>query len=500
MNNNRLWLLLFTVLAMTCIGPARMYGQTYYIDPAGGDDTSDGLTPLQPLKTYATREFTGGDTVLFKCGSVIRDILHTCNGTPGAPIVYGAYGEGERPAFLGSVAIGNTDKWVQDRPCLWRCTATIPSEVCNLIFNGGESCGILQWSIEDMHRPGDWHYTGIGRQHLSGGDLYLYSETNPGQAYADIECVVWGRRKLVGAERHVILDNLSFRNSGVHGYQAFHAHQIVIRNCDFRFIGGAVWNRERRMRFGNAVELWDGAGDITVEGCLFDNIYDSGVTHQGGKTQNIPERIYFRNNLFVDCGLAAYESREPSQEVYFEYNTCINTGGGFSMQGETPPRRSDPYPQPLGYHVWAWMIDPNTQPGNVYIRHNIFCRSTGPAICLSIDSADDEKFILDHNCYWQTAAVPLILFGNAAENWTQAMAKWQTTGGPLIDWYVRRSYLSTEFDRYQAEFGQDTHSQVARPLFIDEANGDYHQHTDSPCPDMGIQIDVRGKTRKKEDR
>ncbi len=97
------------------------------------------------------------------------------------------------------------------------------------------------------------------------------------------------------------------------------------------------------------------------------------------------------------------------------------------MQGKTPPRASDPYPQPLGYPVWAWMIDPHTQPGNVYIRHNIFCKSSGPAICLSIDQADDQKFILDHNCYWQTPKVPLIHLGKGAKNWTEAIKKWQSS-------------------------------------------------------------------------
>jgi hypothetical protein len=470
-----------------------MHGPTYHIDPAAGDDSNDGLAPSRPLKTYATREFTGGDTVLFKRGSVIRDLLYTRNGTEQAPIVYGAYGEGEKPTFLGSMPIGVPDSWVEERPCLWRYTETIPSEVCNLVFNDGEFCGILRWQIEDLRQPGEWHYTGFGKQHQGGDSLYLYSPTNPGLAYSGIECALWGQRRLVAAERHVILENLSFRNSGVHGFQVFHAQQIAIRNCEFRFIGGAVWHRERRIRFGNAVELWDGASDVTVEGCLFDNIYDSGVTHQGGKTRNIPERIYFRNNLFVDCGLVAYECREPSQEVYFEHNTCINTGGGFSMQGEAPPRRSDPYPQPLGYHVWAWMIDPHTQPGNVYIRHNIFCQSYGPAICLSIDSAEEQKFILDHNCYWQTTGNLLIQLGKGAENWDEAMNAWLTTGGTLTDWSGRRTYLPSEFRRYQAECGQDQHSLVAKPLFVDEPSGDYRQRADSPCLDMGMQADVRTK-------
>ena len=283
------------------------------------------------------------------------------------------------PPFWAPSPWAIPDQWVEERPSVWRYTGTFPSEVCNLIFNDGQSCGILRWRIEDLRQPGDWHYTGIGASSSADagpgqrdGVLYLCSPTNPGRAYAGIECALWGQRRLVGGQHHVILENLSFRNAGVHGYQESHARNVVIRNCEFRFIGGAVWNLEHRIRFGNAVEFWDGASDVTVEGCLFDNIYDAAVTHQGGETRNIPERIYFRDNLFVDCGLAAYECREPSREVYFEHNTCINGGGGFSMQGETPPRRSDPYPQPVGYHVLVWMIDADTQPGRVYIRHNVF--------------------------------------------------------------------------------------------------------------------------------
>jgi hypothetical protein len=461
-------------------------GHAYHVDPMGGNDANDGLTPSRPFKTYNARNFTGGDTVLFKCGSLFRDVLHTRNGTEHAPIVYGAYGDGPKPAFLGSVPAGNADKWGEERPSVWRYRETFPSEVCNLVFNNGHSCGTLRWRIEDLRQPGDWHYTGFGKQR--GGDiLYLYSPANPARAFTDIECVLWGQRKLVGGDHHVILENLCFRNSGVHGYQESHAQNIVIRNCEFRFIGGAVWDRQRRIRFGNAIELWDGASDVTVENCLFNNIYDSAVTHQGGGTQHVPERLSFRNNLFVDCGLAAYECREPSKEVYFEYNTCINAGGGFSMQGENPPRRSDPYPQPLGYHVWAWLIDPKTQPGNVYIRHNIFSESSGAAICLTVDPADAKNFLRDHNAYWQTTAKPLIYLADGARNWGEAMKVWQKAGGPLCDWGNARLYSPSEFARYQKEYGQDEHSRFAKPLFVDASSGDYRQRAESPCLGMGME-------------
>jgi hypothetical protein len=359
------------------------------------------------------------------------------------------------------VPVGRSDKWVEERPAIWRYADPPSSEVCNLIFNKGAACGILRWQLDDLRQPGDWHYTEFGKEQ-GGGVLYLCSPTNPGLAYKNIECALWGHRKLVGGEHHILLENLSFQNSGVHGYQEFHARRVVLRNCDFRFIGGAVWNRDRRIRFGNAVELWDGASDVTVEGCRFDNIYDTGVTHQGGGTQHIPERLFFRNNMFTNIGLVAYESREPSREVYFEQNTCINAGGGFSMQGETPPRKTDPYPQPVGYHVWAWMIDPGTQAGNVYIRHNILCESTGPAVCLSIAPADAQKFILDHNCYWKTSP------------------------GRLIEWGGGRAYLPSDFARYQAECARDQHSRIVKPKFVDAPNGDFRQRFGSPCRDAGM--------------
>jgi len=481
-----------------------MSNHTYHVDPAAGDDANDGLAPSRPFKTYAWREFTGGDTVLFRCGSVILDVLHTRNGTEQAPITYGAYGEGDKPAFMGSVPAGDPGQWVKERPSLWRYTGTFPSEVCNLIFNDGECCGNLRWRIEDLQQSGEWYYTGIGtssapeRRHPEDhrdGVLYLCSPTNPGRAYAGIECALWSQRRLVSGQRHIIIENLSFRNAGAHGYQEYHAHDVVIRNCEFRFIGGAVWSLKHRIRFGNAVEFWDGASDVTVEGCLFDNIYDAGVTHQGGKTHNIPEGIYFRDNLFIGCGLAAYECREPSREVYFEYNTCIDAGGGFSMQGEVPPRRSDPYPQPVGYHVFIWMIDANTQPGCVYIRHNVFCEGHGAAVCAIIDPADEHNFIIDHNGYWQTTGKYLIQFSRLMEGktWVQALASMVSTGELPIH-TAGRSYPPSEFARYQAECRQDKHSRVAQPLFIGEEAADYRQRADSPCLGMGMRTHVRQNT------
>lgn len=156
-------LLMPSAVALSQFTPAEeKRGKTYYIDPVAGDDAADGMAPSRAWKTYASREFRGGDTVLFRRGSVFRGVLHTRNGADQAPVTYGAYGEGDKPVFLGSVPANEPEHWVQERPSVWRYTGTFPSEVCNVVLNNGESCGILRWRIKDLQQPGDWHYTGIG--------------------------------------------------------------------------------------------------------------------------------------------------------------------------------------------------------------------------------------------------------------------------------------------------------------------------------------------------
>ena len=444
----------------------------YYVNPAGGNDSGDGLSPASAFKTHEGRVFLPGDSVLFRRGCVIRGVLEACSGEPGKPVFYGAYGVGERPAFLGSVAVGNPEDWEEYRPNVWRCCKALPSEACNLIFNGGRSSGHLRWQPGQLVRQGQWHYTGIGSSSSadSGGAvphapgvLTLYSEGNPGTRYDGIECALWGERRLASGKRHIVLDGLSFQNGGVHGYQEIEAGYITIRNCEFCNIGGAVWSREHGIRFGNAVEFWEGAKDILVEDCVFRQIYDSGVTHQGCDDSGEPQRIVFRNNLFIECGMAAYECRGPAaRDVVFENNTCVNAGGDLSMQGEPPPRQSEIHPQPMGHHVFIWRIAQGTQTGSVVIRKNIFFESPyGAAIYSIIDPVDERQFVIDGNCYWQT-------------------------GGELLALAGGRAYQAVEFDRYRMETGHERTGMLADPMFADPLGGDWWLQPDSPCRRMGI--------------
>jgi hypothetical protein len=374
----------------------------------------------------------------------VRSSLRAQSGSEDGRVTYGAYGEGERPAFLGSVSLGLADNWVEEMPSLWRYAGNFDSEVCNLIYNHGTGYGILRWSKEELQHQGDWHYTYIGfnsgimpgerKPNCRDGVLYLYSDNDPAVVYSDIECALWGERRLACGVHHIVFEELSFRNSGVHGYQESRANHITIRDCEFRFIGGAVWSIDEKIRFGNAVEFWDGAEDIEVSGCIFDDIYDAGVTHQGSEISGTPKNVFFRNNHFNKCGLGAYECRGPAaEEVYFENNTCVDAGLGFSKQGSESPRTCESDAS-ANNHILIWRIDPHTQTGHVYIRNNIFRNAPFGAVVYSvIDPADELHIIIDNNRYEQSH-------------------------GKLLMHMSGRDYSTEEFEQYKTECWKDANS------------------------------------------
>ena len=95
----------------------------YYIDPVGGSANAAGTSAAQPRLTHRDLNIQPGDTVLFKRGSLIRGALGNVQGTEENPVTYGAYGEGENPAFSGSVDVSREENWeaVPGSPNVWRC-------------------------------------------------------------------------------------------------------------------------------------------------------------------------------------------------------------------------------------------------------------------------------------------------------------------------------------------------------------------------------------------
>ena len=380
--------------------------KTYYIDPVMGNNNNSGLSEALPLQDEKSINLQPGDTVLFKRGSFVRRKLNNKSGSNGKPITYGAYGEGEKPVFCGSVDLADAGLWQEEGKNIWVCDAVKGDEAGNFIFDA--SYGTLRWTKEELREQGDFYDECFGysskRQSIpEKHKIYLYSEGNPASVYKSIECATFGARNLADNGNDMIIENLKFINSGVHAIAGEgKSRNFAVHNCDFDNIGGCVWNNDLKIRFGNGVEMWDIAENVEVTGCYFYNIYDSAVTHQGMENCEPANRLIFNNNIFIKCGMAAYEQRDRLP-LYAEFNNniCVDAGEGFSKQGEVMPRSSEIWPQPMGHHVFLWRIENPTPGGVLEMKNNIFYNAPYGAAIYSIISEEAEKqIVLEDNTYY----------------------------------------------------------------------------------------------------
>lgn len=374
---------------------------TYYVDLINGDPFSDGMHIENPRKYYQNIALKSGDIILFKRGTFVRAPLYTKSGAPNGPITYGAYGEGKNPVFCGSINISQPEYWVETQHNIWMCIHQLPSEVCNFVFNNGAICGTLRWEKEELSEQGDFWDSRFGNSEqkiiYNKQCVLMYSEINPAEYYSDIECVVYGYRKLAELSSNMIIRDIDFVNSGVHALAGFGSN-IHIKNCGFYFIGGGVWSKKLKIRFGNGVEFFNIANNISVEDSIFYDIYDSGVTHQGDAMRQIPINLKFDNNLFIKCGMAAYEGRDfIPQNLSFSNNICIEAGEGFSKLGVKMPRLSEIWPKPMGHHIFLWRMEQATENGCIEILNNQFGSAPYGAIIYSVISKEAEQQIYYSN-------------------------------------------------------------------------------------------------------
>ena len=393
----------------------------YYIDPVFGLDSNDGLSAATPKQDYRSIPLAAGDTVSFKRGSFYRQQLLLRGGGENGRITYTSYGEGELPVFCGSVDVSAPEDWEETAPHIWRCVREIPGDVGNFAFNGNECTAALRWQREDLQNQGDFWDSRLGEGERKTGntpqEVLLYSVKNPALYYSHVECISYGTRQLGWLCSGLVIENLHFRNSGVHALAGI-GNNITVRNCQFENIGGCVWDKSLIIRFGNAVELWEMGENILVENCRFLNIYDSCVTHQGPGEDTIPARNFIcRNNVFDTYGMAAFEYRDKLPIASeFTGNVCKNAGCGFAMLGEILPRKSEIWPQPMGHHIFLWRIEHATEGGSLLIAGNEFYDSpAGAAIYSIIDRAAEDQICLKDNIF-QGENLFLCRFGGQESN------------------------------------------------------------------------------------
>lgn len=91
---------LLAILIFVCSIPCA-FSKTYYVDSKAGNDANNGTSesyPWQSLTKVNESSFNAGDSILFKRGNNWEGRLApTSSGSPGKPLVLGAYGKGDLP-------------------------------------------------------------------------------------------------------------------------------------------------------------------------------------------------------------------------------------------------------------------------------------------------------------------------------------------------------------------------------------------------------------------
>lgn len=436
---------------------------TYYIDPISGRPGADGLSPEHARSGYTDLDIRPGDRILFRRGTFLRERLLKKPGAPGAYVYYGAYGEGRAPVFCGSVDVSAEADWVEIRENVWRLRRELPNEACNFIYDNGRIGATLRWNDNELTEQGDWYDSRIGSNGRIGSApddvVLLCSFGNPGRVYSHIECAVWGGRNMTDNADYTIMEDLAFFGSGVHGSTGGADH-VIIRRCSFSFIGGAVWNRTLRIRFGNAIEFWDHGEDVLIEDCYFNNIYDSCITEQGGDHCLPATGFVMRNNLFLNYGMGAYEGRDRMMvDSVFADNLCFFAGGGFSGFGDTKPRNSEIYPQPMGHHLFIWRIDRPSERGSFDVTGNVFHEATGAAVYAIIDDAADAQMRFAGNTYF--ISDPALLNRRGSRTYTTEEYKAAGEPGAVFAPTDPRTAIRAWFEK--------THTDdLGLPIFTDE--------------------------------
>lgn len=322
--------------------PSDVKGTVYYISTVNGDDSNDGLTPktayasVLPLyKIMAGGKVVqdnlkSGDGVFIERGSVLypqKKLYTNWSGDKIMPlpsnITVGAYGEGEKPIFTTAVDINGKTKWLETEyknvykldydltgteqaPAYYdigsiavydksgnvgfgvKVIPTVPNapyaegsmtEGLGLVSNGFETFVNEELAVND---PSVIRNNLEFFQDYNEGALYIYCDKgNPGEYYDKLIVARRGSAFTVSGVG-ISIDNIAMMHCGSMGVDIGEAKNFSVTNCTFEWIGGCLQGGagDDKTRYGNGFQNWQNGDGITIDNCLFYQIYDGACSTQ----------------------------------------------------------------------------------------------------------------------------------------------------------------------------------------------------------------------------
>lgn len=501
-------------LMLIFIGISFVASATNYYVKNGGNDSNTGLSDAQAWKTIAkvnSSTFSAGDTVFFKRGNIWYDRLApTSNGTDGHPIVFSAYGIGSKPIISGYIKYKGWKVWKTN---IYYVTNVYQTE--GLCLFDGREWGTSVKNLSDLNKQHDYRLV-YSAPTDTYDTIYIYSTT-----LADTSNTVFARYTEnidLGTHSYINIEKLNLEYAGGHCITMNDCSYINIDSCniswgafqginfslvDYSNIskniikyngndGIYVQNSSYINIFDNVImenSYSNASGDMQALGFFFAhdiNLYNNQITHDGTgsvieASSYPPNEAQLNFNVFnnhitssnadhsvfsFDQGmfniynnLVILTTNQASSNIAgitdvggtyvvltFYNNTVVGSGGGLALIGT--------------------IVDYRTGKSFMTVKNNIFYNLNK---YFSISSEMVNDFVSDYNLFLDDSD-----------------SKFQ----------VGTSY---NFNNWKSNTGDDIHSIIGDPLFVNSAGGDYSLSKNSPAintgTDVGIFLDYNGNPR-----
>ncbi|MHC4738879.1 MAG: right-handed parallel beta-helix repeat-containing protein, partial [Planctomycetota bacterium] len=456
---NLLFLMAFVLLLGLVSAPA--FATDYYIDPISGSDTSGDGSLGNPWESFANIQYyySSGDRPSGWVSLQPGETIYLMNGTHNTYIYPGggyqscvasfrgydgsssnwfrimAY-PGHSPVLDGGGSYGGIRIWQSD---YWEIEGVEVKNCYGRAIKFSEGIG---FKLSNTHI---YDTDGVDNNNVAG--LEVHSTTN-----AEIyDCVFNDNYDRVcadtgGVGNHNSANVVLFSNAG----------DIIFHDCEFyQSLPLTDPKSGGGLKYKHASQ--SPTATFQVYNCTFDN---HKFFHFGTGTAN----THFHHNL-ITGGAASISDKDwggttHQTDQLFEYNTIYGTGG-FSLS----PTDN-----------WVNGDFPNDPTGIVYQNNIVYDIDTSygaedGTVSIGTYMTDDiysqcvAALTFSNNCYYNPDIA--CQFNFAAGGWASGGGQFSLSG-------------------WQAEYGYDTDSIEADPLFVDAPNGDFHLQGGSPATGMGM--------------
>ena len=321
-------------------------GKTYYISENGTSSYGTDINNPMSLHMANTKRFYSNDKILFKRGDVFYGQVNFDIQDYKNNICYiGAYGMGNKPIISGAKTIGNI--WKKFSSGIYRVQINDFNKIGGLytknedsdnighfVDEKGNIFGSLKSTLEQLENEYDYY--------CDDNFFYLKCCKNPYEILGKITLAT--KIDLFKLCSNCDIENIELRNTGGHGFVKKNekCKNVKIHNCILNYIGGSYQyglHSDKKTRYGNGIELWNGAESIIIENNILKDIYDAAITLQGDN--NTWKDIFIDNNIIINSGhdfelWASYSSKGMKNINIFE-NISLNQGKGWGNKFRPNP-------------------------------------------------------------------------------------------------------------------------------------------------------------------